>query len=595
MTGITNRNQALADGSNLNPVYPADVRWNIDIPRDSTPLALIERAIEKYPDNVAMSFEGKKITYREFGDLISRAAQGLKTQGVAEGTKVGLFMPNTPYYPVMFYAALKAGATVVNYSLASKDKSKLLDQIRDSDTAMMVTMDLKDFYNPVSELLKEGHIKGIVRCELGDMLPFPKNVLYTAFKKKSMTTPQGVNPAVVSFRNLTDNNGMMFAPDVDPQSVAVLQYTSGTSGIPKGAMLTHFNLAANALQMEEFFKAPSRKPGETLLEPGKERAMAAIPLSHIFGETVLMVAYLMKGGHLILQADPRNTKQTLDLLTKNKATAYPAAPRLLQLINEYPDRRKYDLSGLKTVIAGSEALPPGTRAAFRELEISEGYGQTEASPVVSCNMHGGLNRPGSIGLPLPRTEVKIVSVDDESTVMAIGQDGEIWVRGPQVMKGYYNRPDETARTITPDGWLRTGDVGHLDADMFLHITDRLGRMYKRNGFQVSPVQVEKKLSLHPAVAECVVITLPNGQGGYNGKALVRLKDGVDSTPSADDIKSFLKKDQHLGSHELPDVVEFITEPLLRTAVNKIDWKKIQDTERAQMVVTTPPSAPKPSL
>lgn len=624
---VAHNNLAIADGSNLPGVYPPGVRWDIDIPETATTLKMVEDAIQHYPDKIAMSFMGRTVTYREFGEWVDRAAATLKSSGAGKGVKVGIFMPNTPYYPVFFYAAQRTGATIVNYSLAHKNKAPLKEQIENSDTSIMVTLDLKDFITPVNELLHEGVLRRVVRCPFVDMLPdkkakpfnalnsLPKPVLsalltimnwvpplrhkvedFKRLKEKLADAPTQPQATTANFSvKATDTISPVSFIGLQAKDTAVLQYTSGSSGGPKGAVLSHFNLAANSMQVAEFFKAPSSKnPGEKLLEPGRERAMAAIPLSHIFGETVLMSAYMAGGCELILQADPRNVEETLELLSERQATAYPAAPRLLTMITEDPHRLRYDLSGLKTVIAGSEKLPGSTRQNLPELEISEGYGQTESSPVISCNLQGTFNRPGSVGLPLPRTEIKIVSRDEPEKIMNIGEEGEIWVRGPQVMQGYYKNQAATDKTLTEDGWLKTGDVGYLDQDLFLYICGRLGRAYKRNGLWVEPEQIEDKLNSHPAVLESVVVTLSNQQGEKFGKALVRLKpdahlDGADNKAA---LAQYLRE-KGLGSHEVPKAIEIVSDPLLRTAVNKIDWNNIQKAEQTKFIAMT--SQPAPSL
>ncbi|MBI1326971.1 MAG: AMP-binding protein [Alphaproteobacteria bacterium] len=608
---------AIADGSNIPASYPVGVRWDIEIPETATPLQLIEQAIQKYPDNVAMSFMGRLVTYREFGALIDKAASALSAGGAKRGTHVGIFMPNTPYYPVFFYAAQRVGATVVNYSLAHKSKVPLEEQIRSSDTTIMVTLDLKDFLTPVNELLQEGTLEHVVKCPFVDMLPdqkarpfkimngLPKPLLSAVLSVMSMVPP--LQKKAADFNNLKEKLAVptdieqpqitnfdvkggasvslpAFTPP-QPDDIAVIQYTSGSSGGPKGAALTHFNLAANALQISEFFNAPSEKhPGQRLMEAGEERVMAAIPLSHIFGETLLMTAYMASGCELILQADPRNVKETMELIKERRATAYPAAPRLLTMITEHPDHGKYDFSGLKTVIAGSEKLSGSTRQNLSSIEISEGYGQTETSPVISCNLQGRFNKHGSVGLPLPRTEIKIVSRDEPGQVMLIGEEGEIWVRGPQRMKGYYKNQQATDATITADGWLRTGDVGYLDDDLDLHILGRLGRAYKRNGLWVEPEQIEAKINSYADVLESVVVTLTNPQGEKFGKALVRMKPDTefDGGNTQVALSQYLRA-QGLGSHEMPKIIEFVAEPLPLTAVNKVDWNNIQKAEQARLV------------
>lgn len=622
---------AIANAETLSGYYPDALRWDIDIPADSTPLKLIEEAVVKYADRNAMVFMGKEITYREFGEMIDNAAIGLVERGVTPGTKVGLFMPNTPYYPVMLYAAMKAGAVVVNYSATDMEKDKLAKQIANSDTSVMVTMDLKAFYTPIRELVEEGVLKQMVRCDLKDMLPPLKKMMFSAFKRDVVVTGPA-DEKVATFQSLINGEAATLPPPPNPEDVAMLQYTGGSSGVPKGAMLTHFNLAANALQMLEFFRMPSPNGGP-MISPGEERALAAIPPSHIFGLTAKNITDLASGNELVVIADPRDTAGVLKTIEDRKATTYFAAPKLLQMINEHPKNlrdaakaimearakkpesilktgrklasatiaypwfRSFDLTSLKTVIAGSEALQSGVRRDFEALcgktgIISEGYGMTECSPLVSCNLVGAFNKEGTVGLVAPRTEVKIVSMDEPHNTLNVGETGEIWVRGPQVMLGYYNNIDETNATITEDGWLRTGDNGYLDENMMLKFGDRNKRMIKVNGYQVSPVSIEDIVSKHEGVAECVAFGLPDERSGEATKLQVRLKNGVDAANMEAQLRAFMK-DNHLKPIAMPKYLEFVSEPLLKTAVNKVDWRQIQINERTKMQQGGAPSALSP--
>jgi long-chain acyl-CoA synthetase len=612
-------NLAIANAETLPVVYPPGIRWDIDIPDDITPLKLVEAAIEKYADSNAIAFEGRDITYREFGNLVDRAASGLVARGVTPGMKVGLFMPNMPYYPIMLYAAMKAGATVVNFSVTDTEKEKLVKQIKNSDTEMMVTMDLKQFRMPVRELVEEGVLKQMVQCDLADMLPLTKGFLFRALQGR-LGDPGEVNDKVTTFHALTNGESAPLPDAPKAQDVAVLQYTGGSSGVPKGAMLTHFNLAANVMQMLELFRMPS-PDGEPMIKPGEERALAAIPASHIFALTSKMIADLANGNTLVMVADPRNTAGVLNTIEKQKATTYFAAPKLLQMINEHPKNvseavrqimrareekpetvsktakklfgavahypwfRSFDISSLKTVIAGSEALQPGVRRDFEALTkpgiVSEGYGMTECSPLISVNLTGIYNQPGTVGQPAPRTEAKIVSMDEAHNTLNIGETGELWVRGPQVMLGYYKNPEETAATITEDGWLRTGDNGYLDESMRFHFGDRNKRMIKVNGHQVSPVEIENVVSNCSDVAECVVFGLPDERSGEAAKLQVRLKPDVDPAQMEAQLRTLMKS-SHLKPISMPKYIEFVTEPLLKTSVNKVDWRQIQLNERAKM-------------
>jgi long-chain acyl-CoA synthetase len=630
---------AIVDGSHM-PDYPGGIRWDVEIPHIG-PLDLIDEAIAKYPDRPAMEFMGKKISYGEFGELLERATQGLHEKGIGPGSRVGLFMPNTPYYPVMFYAALRTGATIVNYSIASTEKEDLRAKIKSTGTDMMVTMDLHEFRNPTVELLQEGELRQVVQCALRDMLPPLKRALFPlAMSGHTAPPPDGGNPNITDFKTLVDNSGTFAPNEIDPDSLAALQFTGGSSGEPKSAMLSHYNLAASGLLSEELFSAPSAaRPGEGMLEPGKERTLSIIPFSHIFGMTTLMIACMHNGSELVMLPNPRDTLEVLHTIDANKPTVHLTVPKLLQSINEHPhtlrdglrkifaDRAKndaekpvhgslahklaahikkdiatakkivgavmayplfrpFDLTSFKTVISGSEALPPGVRRDFKALTggadvVSEGYGLTEGCPV-SCNLSGVFNLANTIGIPLPRTEIKIVGQDEQGRerIAGIGEPGEIYVRGPQVMKAYYNNDKENAATMTGDGWLKTGDVGYLDEKRFLHYVDRNKRMIKVNGFQVSPISLENVISLHPDVAECVVVGLPDARSGQAAKALIRLKDGAPPL-TEDKMRAFLAEN-HMTGLKMPKYIEFVTEPLLKTAVNKVDWKNIQAIEEQKM-------------
>lgn len=649
---MSEENLAIVDG-NHKPVYPEGIDWDVKVPHIG-PLDLIDQAIDKYPDQPCMEFMGKTITYREFGNLVQHAAMGLRDKGVEKGTRVGLFMPNTPYYPIMFYAALRAGATVVNYSIASTEKEDLRPKIKNTGTEFMVTMDLNKFRDPVVELLQEGALKQVVQCALRDMLPPLKRALFPlAMKGEFAPPPNGVNQRITDFKTLTDNTGFYIPDNIDPDALACLQFTNGSSGEPKAAMLSHFNLAASGLLAEELFKAPSVvKPGEAMLEPGKERTLSIIPFSHIFGMTTLMIALMHNGSELVMLPDPRDTMEVMHTIDRMKPTVHLTVPKLLQSANEFPktlaggirkifnERAKYDqdkplqgtlvqkigqhlkrdvatakkiagavlaypwfrpldLTSFKTIITGSEALPPGVRRDFKELTggedvVSEGYGMTEGCPL-TCNLSGIFNVASTIGMPLPGTEIKIVTYDNDGQekIAEIGEPGEIFVRGPQVMKQYYNNPKETAATMTADGWLRTGDIAYMDDRRFLHYVDRNKRMIKVNGFQVSPISIENVISLHPDVAECVVIGLPDARSGQAAKAIIRMKE--DTSPMTEEKMRAFLTENHITGLKMPKYISFVTEPLLKVNNIKVDWKRIQEAEIAKLNNNNPGPAPGPQI
>lgn len=579
---------AIANGDTLAAHYPQGTHWDIQIPHIDL-ARVIDEAIVKFSDRPATHFMGKTITYRELGNLISKATKGLQEMGVKPGDKVGLYMPNTPYYPIMFFAALKAGATVVNYS-PLYTVEELRTQIRDSGTTTMVALDLVDFQKKTGALLDDGTLKNVVTCPMAHVLPTIKSLLFSIFKSEMVMckTHDGKNTV---FENLVRNDGYYKPVAVDPESLAVLQYTGGTTGVPKGAALTHFNLVSNAYQIQEFFMANPDKPDAPgLMKPGQERVLAAIPYFHVFGMMIAMISSLGMGAELNLIPNPKEIDTVLKTLDNRKPSLFPAVPRLLQAISENKRVNDHDLTRLRAVISGGAPLPGNVKDAFENAAlnqgvIKQGYGLSETSPVVASNPPYGLNKPDTVGLAYPRTEIKIADPDDSGKIMKVGEIGEICIKGPQVMQGYYNRPDETAQ-VMKDGWFLTGDLGYLDEDMYLHIVDRKKRMLIVNGENVYPNQVEKVISTHPAVAECVVISLPDPRSGEVAKAFIRFKDGVPA-PTVDEMRDFLS--QSLNRLAVPRHIEYRKEELPKTAVGKPDWKRMQDEERAKIPGSTIPS------
>ncbi len=580
---------ALADGKSLKHVYPTGTRWDIEIPRVDL-VRFMDEAFARYSNNPCIDFLGKKFSYREISGLVNKAAAGLQAMGVEHGTKVGLCMPNSPYYPVMFFAVLKAGGTVVNFC-PMLTEAELRVQAEDSGARIMVTIDLKDLYAKSANLQAAGVFDHVIKCRMEDALPFLKAQAYRFLKHHQIArdtdadkvtfTGEGDIPPMVAFRDLISVNRAFTPVALDPADVAVLQYTGGTTGVPKGAMLTHQNLVANVCQIEEFFRASSDKPESSVfLRPGKERILASIPYFHIFGMTVAMITSMKLGGELLILPDPRNIKDTLKTIADRKPTLFPAVPRLLQAISEHPSVKPGDLTWLDTVISGGAALPNNVQDSFEGVSgkaglIKQGYGLTETSPVATSNPPCGTNKPGSVGLPLPGTKIKITDPDNPDRVLRIGEVGEICISGPQVMKGYYNQDRETAGVLH-DGWLRTGDIGYLDEDYYLYIVDRKKRLILVNGFSVYPTQIEQAIARHPSVAECIVISVPDPRSGEAAKAFIRLKGNMPK-PSSKDMLSFLS--EYLSRIELPKHIEYVTAEIPKTAVGKPDWKGLQDRER----------------
>ncbi len=580
----TDSTLAISTPEMMKRLYPIGTRWDIDLPK-MTLNRFMEKDFERYATQNAMDFMGKRYSYKEFSQLVDRAAAGIQGLGVQQGDRVGIYMPNTPYYPILFFAILKAGAVAVNFC-PMNTPAELREQAKDSQTKVLFTIDLKDLYDCAHTLKNEGSIKQLVVCRMEEILPFITAKAYRIVRaaKIAKIADTDYGASLKRFRDVIMPGQALIPVSVDPDDIALLQYTGGTTGTPKGAMLTHYNLVSNILQMEEYFQASGNKPQtDVLLQAGKERVLSTIPYFHIFGLTVSMLLNLHLGAELIILPDPRDMKAALKAIQKHKPTSFPTVPRLLQAMAENPQVVDYDLTGIGTVISGGAALPDGLKSRFEELTgkpgiIKQGYGLTEASPVAACNPPFGTNKSESVGMPLPRTFVKITDPDDASIIMPIGQIGEICLQGPQIMKGYYQKAEESAEVLR-DGWLHTGDLGFLDADCYIHIVDRKKRLVLVNGLNVYPAQIENALSQHPAIVESMVVSIPDKRSGEAAKVFIRLKPGSDESINAREIRSFLKA--HLGRIEIPKFIEFVTAELPKTAVGKPDWRHMQDLERTK--------------
>ena len=541
--------------------YAPGVPHEVEIPEE--PLgALLDGAAAEFADHLAIDFLDRTYSYAKLGRLVNQAACGFQALGVGPGVKVGLFLPNCPYYIICFYGVLKAGGTVVNYNPLYVVR-ELVHQIEDSETDIMVSLDLAALYGKVAAALGQSRLKRIVVCRMAGILPFPKNLLFSIFHRAELArVPR--DERHVPFDALVANEGRVREVTIDPrQAIAVLQYTGGTTGVPKGAALTHYNLWANVIQNEVWFPESER---------GRERTLAVLPLFHVFAMTAAMNCPLHDGGLVILL--PRfELAQVLETIDRKRPTLFPGVPTMYTAINGHPNLAKYDLSSLKLCVSGGASLPLEVKRNFEKLTgctVIEGYGLSETSPVVCANPVSGRHKPGSIGVPLPGTEVRIVSIDEPRRTLPPGERGELWVRGPQVMAGYWHKPAETAETIT-DGWLHTGDVGYMDEDGYCYIVDRLKEVVIAGGFKVYPRNVEEVLYLHPAVAEAAVVGVPDPYRGQTVKAYVVLHKGADLDEAG--LVAFLK--DKLSPIEMPKIIEF-RDQLPKSAIGKILKKDLVD-------------------
>jgi len=547
--------------------YPKHLDWHFTPP--AAPVhALLDEAVEKYGSRPYLDFLDRKFTYAEVGALAARAAKGFQKLGVGKGVHVGLFFTNCPQFVICLYGVLKAGGTVVNFS-PLYSRRELLTQAEDSETGMLATLNLAGLLGPARTLLDESRVDCLIVGSLSEVMRFPKSLIYqVAWRKSICAIPEG--PSYVRFRDLIDNDGIYDVPDIDPQNdIAFLQYTGGTTGLPKGAMLTHANIYSNVLQGERW---------DPEVSYGAERYIGALPFFHAFALTGIVLGAARLGAEIIIHPKFELEDVVRDI-DRKKVTILPGVPTMFAAINNHPDLEKYDLTSLRRCVSGGAPLPREVKEKFEARAgcvITEGYGLTETSPTVAVTPIDGTYKEGSVGLPLPGTMVKITDLEDPRRELPMGETGEICVSGPQVMKGYWRRPEETAETIV-DGYLRTGDIGYLDEDGYLFIVDRKKDMILVGGFNVFPRTIEEAIYRHPAVREVTVIGVPDDYLGERPKAFVVLKDPDHPLPE-EALLAFLR--ERLGKHELPREIEFRTE-LPKTIVGKLSKKELVEEERAR--------------
>lgn len=547
--------------------YPSNIKWDVLI--EEKPLyTLLQETVKKIPHRPCVDFLGKKFTYGKIGDLVNRAAKGLQNLGVKKGTKVGLFMPNAHYYVVMYFAILQAGGVVVNYNPLYSD-SEVEHQIRDSETEIMVTLDLELFYQKLLPLLNKTPMKKLIVCSVANALPFPKNWLFPILRHKDKAHVI-YNEQVINYANIITNDGKYKAVEVDPKKdLALLQYTGGTTGVPKGAMLSHANVYANALQAEMWFT------GYTY---GQERILAALPLFHVFAMTAVMTLAIKTGAEIVLMFPRFNVDEAIWLITKHKITFFPAVPTIYGMINNHKGVSKFDLSSLRMCLSGGAGLPWKIKEDFESLtkcKVVEAYGLSETSPAATSNPMFGENKTGSIGLPFPGTTIKIVSLDDPSVEVPLGEKGQIAIKGPQVMNGYWNHPIETKKSFVGDYFL-TGDVGYMDEDGYTFLVDRIKDVIICSGFNVYPRMIEEVIYKHPDIDEVTVIGVADEKRGETVKAFVKLKEEHLLTP--EELFNFLQG--KLSPIEMPKYIEF-REQLPKTMIGKLSKKELKAEEHGK--------------
>ena len=547
--------------------YPRSVSWDMPIP--AKPLTdLLTDAAQQFPQNPALNFKGKVTTYAALAAEVERVAAGLQEAGVGRGSKVGLFLPNTPTFIIYYYAILKAGGTVVNFNPLYTHE-ELTFQVKDSQTSMMVTHDLAALFPKVERLVAEGILARAIVVPFAGVLPRAKAMLFQVFKRKDIANiaASKIKDRIIDGARLQTSKARLVPVEISPtEDVAVLQYTGGTTGTPKGAMLTHANLYANTVQIDRWASD---------LVPGQERVLGALPLFHVFAMTGVMNLGISKAAAIILM--PRfQLLEALQLIKSEKPTMMPAVPTIFTAMLNYPELKKYDLSSLRFCISGGAPLPLEIKTRFEAAsgsKIVEGYGLSEASPVVTCNPIDGPIIAGSIGPPLPQTVVSLRDLEDPTKEVPQGERGELCVKGPQVMKGYWNKPNETANQFVGE-YLRTGDVAIMDERGFFSIVDRIKDLIICSGFNVYPRRIEEAIYQHPAVEEVTVIGIPDSYRGEAPKAFIKLKAGM--TASAADILKHLEP--KISKIEMPAQIEF-RDALPKTMIGKLSKKELVAEEK----------------
>ncbi len=561
--------------------YDEGVPASIDYPQVDL-WTLLSDSIKNYPDQIAirmilkylpLGFKlGVKMTYKELADKVDRLATAMAGMGIKKGDRVAVQIPNSPGTVIAFLATVRLGAIVVNTNPIYTAR-EMEHQFNDSGAKAVIIWN--NLYPKLQEIQSKTDIEKVIIYHLNDFM----NPIYALLLKKGMKdswvdVPEG--DGVYWMKTLIANNKPNPPKvDIDTHDVALFQYTGGTTGVPKAAMLMHSNLIANVMQIDAWVPDMAH---------GKEVFMGAIPFFHVFGMTVGMLESLYVGGKLVLMPDPRDIELLMTIIQEEGVTLFPGVPTLYVAIINHKNVSNYDLKSVKVCISGGAPLPVEVQRKFEELtngKLREGYGLTESSPVTHSNPIYGLYKAGSIGLPFPDVEARIVSLDPDENghyqTLGVGEEGELTVRGPQVMKGYWNRPDETAKVLDEEGWLYTGDIAKMDEDGYFYIVDRKKDLIIASGYNIVPREVEEALYENPKVQEAVVVGVPDPRRGETVKAFIVLKEG--ETATEQEIIAFCK--ERLAPYKVPKLVEFRTE-LPKSAVGKLLRRALVEEERQKL-------------
>ena len=549
--------------------YDPGVPHHIDVP----PIPLhhfLEASARTYGSRPCAIFKGHVVTYAEMDELTDRLAAGLAALGVKKGDPVGIFMPNSAQFVMAFYAILKAGGVVVATNPLYSAR-EIEHQLNDAGIEIMLVM--SNFYNLVKSVQPKTRLRRLVVTNIKEYLPGLMRTLFTLLKEKKGGHRVSLAEGDLWLQDVLGRHDRRERPalEIGPEDVALFQYSGGTTGLSKAAVATHRNLVANTLQIHSWM---------TQCRDGEEIVLMAIPMFHVYGMVAGMSFAVRSGASMVMIPNPRDLKDVLENIDKVQPTVFPGVPTMYNAINNHPDvaAGKYKLTSIKACISGSAPLLRETKDRFEALtggKLVEGFGLSEAPTATHCNPLLGENRAGSIGMPLPDVECRIVSLDDGETVLGIGEIGELAIRSPNVMRGYHNMPTETANSLRK-GWLFTGDIARMDADGYFYIVDRKKELIKPGGFQVWPREVEEEIAKNPKVLDVGVAGIPDAYRGETVKAWVVVRPG--ETLTEEEVKAWCK--ERMAVFKVPTQVEFRAE-LPKTTVGKILRRELvrQDKEK----------------
>ncbi|MCR2821943.1 AMP-binding protein [Lederbergia panacisoli] len=550
-------------------LYPESIPTTLEY-EPKTVQSYLTQAAKSYPDKVAIHFMGKEMTYKELYECSLKMSNYLRGIGIKKGDRVAIMLPNCPQGVISYYGILYAGGVVVQTNPLYTER-ELEYQMKDSRAKAIISLDI--LYPRISKVMKRTKLEHIVVTAIKDYLPFPKNIIYPFIQKRN--TGIVVNVKHEGNQHLFKNIMVEAKPDLYEydfdfdNDLALLQYTGGTTGYPKGVMLTHKNLIANATACDAWLYEAKK---------GEEIILGLLPFFHVYGMTTVLILAVMQGYKMILL--PKFDVDTaLKTIHKQRPTIFPGAPTIYIGILNHPELHKYDLSSIESCLSGSAPLPVEVQQKFEEItggKLVEGYGLTESSPVTHANfIYGQKSVKGSIGVPWPDTDAAIISAETGEPA-APREIGEIAVKGPQIMKGYWNRPEDTAATFK-DGWLLTGDMGYMDEEGFFYVVDRKKDMIIAGGYNIYPREIEEVLYEHPAIQELVVAGVPDAYRGETVKAYIVLKEGAKVTE--EELDEYARK--YLAAYKVPKIYEFRKE-LPKTAVGKILRRVLVDEERNKL-------------